>query len=140
MHNYAVAPIINLTKSRTSSGYTLTCTALGYPRLTNVRWETLTDGTSIAGSNDIFCQAESSTFDFCLTSTLDIESNSCDQNGYRCSVTNAPITTSRSISVCVVGKCVCVCVCMCVCVCVWVCVGVHELVVHLCRVLCVHTY
>ena len=82
---------------------------MGYPRLTRVRWETVGDGNAVLGSNDIFCAAESSTFDFCLTSTLDIELGSCDRIGYRCSVSNEPQTSSQSISVCPNGKYVCVC-------------------------------
>jgi len=117
-HKHTVAPVINLTHSRTSNGFRLTCSVIAYPRVESVRWEAVDSGNAIPGSNDIVCQTESTTFDFCLTSTLDIESSSCDQAGYRCTVTNMPRISSQSVSVCPTGKFVCVCV-VCACVCSW---------------------
>ena len=103
-HTHTVGPNVTLTSSSLDNNRVrLTCSAQGYPRLDRVAWQT-GDGNAVSGSVDEINSMESSTFDFSLTSTLDLERSRCDGIVYRCSVSSGSITRSTSIT-CRIGMC-----------------------------------
>ena len=107
-HTHTVGPNVTITSSPLDNNKVrLTCSARGYPVMDRVAWQT-DGGATVSGSVDEINAMESATFDFSLTSTLDLERSRCNSHFYQCSVSSGSITRSTSIT-CQIGTCMCPC-------------------------------